>query len=86
MQTDRNARKHALIGMTASVIGGIAGYFNSMEASLICAVLFPLCAGIGIEIIQRVQGGKNTNRESIMDIGTTWMWLVYFIIKLSEDK
>jgi len=71
MQTDPNAWKHALIGMTVSIIGGIAGDF-------ICIVLFPLIAGIGIEIKQRMQGGKNTNRESFMDALTTWLWPVYY--------
>jgi len=82
MQTDPNAYKHALIGMTSSIIGGIAGHIVSMEAMLICIVLFPLLAGIGIEIKQRMQGGKNTNRESFMDALTTWLWPVYPFSKL----
>jgi len=82
MQTDPNAYKHALIGMASSTIGCIAGHTVSKEASVICAVLFPLLAGIGIEVIQRMQGGKNTNRESFMDALTTWLWPVYPISKV----
>jgi len=82
MQTDPNAWKHSLIGMAASIVGGIAGHIVSMEAMLICVVLLPLCAGIGIEIIQRLQGGKNTNRESFMDALTTWLWPVYYAISI----
>jgi len=78
MQTDPNAWKHALIGMTASILGAIAGHIVSMEDAIICAVLLPLIAGICIEIIQRSEGGKNTMRESILDALTTWLWPVYY--------
>jgi len=85
MQTDPNAWKHALIGMNASILGGIAGHIVSMAVSIVCAVLFPLVAGICIEIIQREQGGKNTMRESIMDALTTWIWPIYGVIRVINN-
>jgi len=72
MRTDPNAPKHAAIGAACSaggaVVFGVAG-----------ALLLPLLAGIGIEIVQRMQGGTNTTRESIMDALTTWLWPIYYI-------
>ena len=78
MQTDPNAWKHALIGMTASILGGVAGHVISIEAAILFVALCPALAGICIEIIQRSEGGKNTNRESLLDALTTWLWPVYY--------
>ena len=82
MQTDPNAYKHALIGMAASILGCIAGHIVSIKAAVLFAILCPALAGICIEIIQRTQGGKNTNRESLLDALTTWLWPVYPISKV----
>jgi len=79
MRTDPNASKHAAIGSCMSAVGVLCAGFAGGLAWL-APLLFPLCAGIGIEIIQRLQGGKNTNRESLLDILTTWLWPLYYII------
>jgi len=78
MRTDPNAPKHAAIGAGASIAGLFGGLLIGIGA-WIGMLLFPLFAGISIEVIQRLQGGKNTNRESIMDILTTWLWPLYYI-------
>jgi len=80
MRTDPNAPKHAAIGSVSSAIGVLlAGFIGWMAFA--APFILPLMAGIGIEIVQRVQGGTNTNRESLMDIGTTWLWPLYYITK-----
>ena len=78
MQTDPNAGKHALIGMTASILGGIAGHIVSIKAAVLSSILCPALAGICIEIIQLTQGGKNTNGESLFDALTKWLWPVSY--------
>jgi len=61
---DKNAIKHIYIG---AVVGGIGALTHVAIMPSIAA----LAAGISIEVYQRLTGGKNTLRESVMDALTT---------------
>jgi len=61
---DTNATKHIGIG----AIVGIVGAFTGMPCVPVTAAL---AAGITIEVYQRLTGGHNTMRESVMDALTT---------------
>jgi len=78
MRTDPNAPKHAAIGAAASGVGVICALLFGGVAT-VAPLLLPLLAGIGIEIVQRLQGGTNTNREAMLDALTTWLWPLYYI-------
>jgi len=67
MRTDPNAPKHQILGAMGCVIGLMTFGING-------AILAPLVVGLAIEVNQRIYGGKNTLRESVMDTLTTWLW------------
>jgi len=79
MQTDPNASKHATIGFGVFLLTLCAGLIVSKELLLStgCGLGMSFVAGLCIEILQRFQGGKNTFRESVMDMLTTGLWFVY---------
>jgi len=74
MRTDPNAPKHAILGAAVTTIVLVVAYLTHTQHPLILAFLAPFALGVAIEIIQRIQGGTNTNRESMMDILTTGFW------------
>jgi len=83
MRTDPNAIKHSVIGCLSSGIGAFGAClapYQLVPMFIVSIVVLPLLAGISIEIIQRLQGGKNTRIESIFDAETTWLWPLSFII------
>jgi len=72
MRTDPNAPKHQIMGAMACVAGLAACGWQA-------ALLAPLFAGVGIELIQRVQRiGKtqNTAGESVLDALVTGLWWI----------
>jgi len=75
MRTDPNAWKHAFIGFGMFLFGMSICTFIGLND--LAAIAAPLIAGIAIEIVQRIQGGTNTNRESFFDILTTWLFFLY---------
>jgi len=64
IQTDPNASDHIALGAIAAVLGML--YPNDF-APLAAGIIL----GIAIEVWQRLHGGRNTLRESIMDAATT---------------
>jgi len=65
IMSDPNAWKHMLIGFAVSLVAVLIAQWPL--APLVAAFL----AGVGIEVVQRLQGGRNSLRESTMDVLTT---------------
>ncbi|MDX8384009.1 MAG: hypothetical protein R8M45_08005 [Ghiorsea sp.] len=78
--TDPNACKHICVGgVFAIVMSVISLGFGSLFATLAAALLSGVAAGVGIEVVQRIQRyGKqqNTFKESCLDAAVTSLWFI----------
>ena len=68
MRTDPNAEEHARLGLLGCII-------------LIGPImwLIGLIVGVGIEVVQKLRGGKNSWREAALDaLGTSLFFYYYY--------
>ena len=64
IRTDQNAPTHL-------ALGAMAGLTGLLTAWCLAPLLLGLTLGAAIEVWQRLRGGRNTLRESVMDAATT---------------
>lgn len=85
LRTDPNAWLHSFIGYAVFCLStGFGFIFSASVYVLSIGSLLSLAAGISIEVWQRLHGGSNTNRESVMDTLTTWLFFLYPIAQWTK--
>lgn len=67
MHSDKNTEEHARVALLVT-----------MALLMPLLMLIGFIVGVGIEIIQRLTGGQNTNKESLLDIAGTTLWTWYY--------
>ncbi|MDX8382601.1 MAG: hypothetical protein R8M45_00890 [Ghiorsea sp.] len=78
--TDPNAIKHICVGGVFAIVMSVLSFgFGSAAITFATALLSGVAAGVGIEVVQRIQRcGKqqNTFKESCLDAAVTSLWFI----------
>ncbi|MDX8383269.1 MAG: hypothetical protein R8M45_04250 [Ghiorsea sp.] len=78
--TDPNAIKHICVGGVFAIVMSVLSFgCGSAAITFATALLSGVVAGVGIEVVQRIQRfGKqqNTFKESCLDAAVTSLWFI----------